>query len=309
MKKAGYMLLILPILLILMSISCAAQVDTFNLSFYMTTESVVVKEMISFKELQTGMAQFDVPTDARGLSVDIDGKAIIPNMTKTGLGNVFNINLKSAKIIRLSYVTSDFIATFKAPYNIDNLYVDLTLPENAVLQTPLSQATFSSSSAYPTPSRATTDGRSITLNWKNHGLEKDDEQSLFVRYVLPNNYIFVFIVSILGLMLVFGLIYLLFMRKKKIGVDIKDTQEIIAQSVESSEKNGNGFESHLKEDEEQVVNILKQRDGNQCEQGTLRVITGFSKAKLSVLLKELEDRKVVYKEQRGKKNLVFLRNQ
>jgi uncharacterized membrane protein len=41
----------------------------------------------------------------------------------------------------------------------------------------------------------------------------------------------------------------------------------------------------------------------------LRVITGFSKAKLSGLLKELEERNVVYKEKRGKKNLVFLREQ
>jgi uncharacterized membrane protein len=55
------------------------------------------------------------------------------------------------------------------------------------------------------------------------------------------------------------------------------------------------------------VTILREREG-KCEQGTLRVITGFSKAKLSGLLKELDERRIVHKEKRGKKNLVFLKD-
>ena len=315
MKKAGYMLMILPALFIFMSMSCVAQIEALNLSFYMTPDRVVVKEEMFFKEPQTKAMQFDIPVDAEGLSVEVDGKTITPNITKTGLGGMFSINLRSAKTISVSYVTgefidgTDFIATFRAPDNIGNLYVELTLPENAILETPLSQATFSSSSAYPAPLRATTDGRSITLNWQYRDIKKDQEQSFFVRYVLPSMNVYVSILSFLGLMLVSGLVYLLFMRKKTSKVNLNETQEIIAQSLEqkASAENDN-FESHLKEDEEQVVNILKQREG-QCEQGTLRVITAFSKAKLSVLLKELEDRKIIYKEKRGKKNLVFLRKQ
>lgn len=66
------------------------------------------------------------------------------------------------------------------------------------------------------------------------------------------------------------------------------------------------IEKHLKENEKIIINILKQRNG-QAEQGTLRVISGFPKASLSRILKELEERKVVYKEKRGKKNIVFLK--
>ena len=66
------------------------------------------------------------------------------------------------------------------------------------------------------------------------------------------------------------------------------------------------IETHLKSDEAQIIRILKRKEGN-CEQGTLRVITGFSKAKLSGLLKELQARNVIHKEKRGKKNLVFLK--
>ena len=66
-------------------------------------------------------------------------------------------------------------------------------------------------------------------------------------------------------------------------------------------------EKLLKEDEETIVNIIKQRDGKRCEQGTLRVITGIPKSSLSKLLSELESRGIIYREKRGKKNIVFLK--
>lgn len=65
-------------------------------------------------------------------------------------------------------------------------------------------------------------------------------------------------------------------------------------------------EQYLKEEEKQIVNVLKQREGS-CEQGTLRVVTGMPKSTLSRILTELEQRSIIYKEKRGKKNIVFLR--
>ena len=62
---------------------------------------------------------------------------------------------------------------------------------------------------------------------------------------------------------------------------------------------------HLKDDEKQIIEILKQRDG-VCEQGTLKVITDFSKAKLSELLSELENRRIIIKKKKGRKNLIIL---
>jgi uncharacterized membrane protein len=85
-------------------------------------------------------------------------------------------------------------------------------------------------------------------------------------------------------------------QQKKGPVEIK---------VVKHEKEPELFE-HLKEDEKQIVRVLKQKEGS-CEQGTLRIVTGFSKAHLSRLLSELEARKIVHKEKRGKKNLVFLK--
>lgn len=65
-------------------------------------------------------------------------------------------------------------------------------------------------------------------------------------------------------------------------------------------------EKHLKEDERIIVRLLRQREG-QCEQGTLCIVSGFSKATLSRLLTELEERGILRKERQGKKNKVYLR--
>lgn len=64
---------------------------------------------------------------------------------------------------------------------------------------------------------------------------------------------------------------------------------------------------YLKEDERVIARILKQRDGS-CEQATLRLVSGFSKAKLSRLLTDMDERGVIKKEHKGKKNIVYLRS-
>jgi len=65
-------------------------------------------------------------------------------------------------------------------------------------------------------------------------------------------------------------------------------------------------DKYLKEDEKTVISILRQR-GGIVSQSTLRIAGNFSKATLSRILKELELRNIIKKEQRGKKNLVILK--
>lgn len=88
----------------------------------------------------------------------------------------------------------------------------------------------------------------------------------------------------------------------------KKTSKISAQKTEPFPEYVPQFSSehHLKEEEKQIVNILKDREG-RVEQGTLRIVTGMPKSSLSRVLKELEDRNIICKEKRGKKNIVFLK--
>ncbi len=66
------------------------------------------------------------------------------------------------------------------------------------------------------------------------------------------------------------------------------------------------MDKFLKEDEKIIVNILKTREG-KCEQGTLTYASSFSKAKLSRLLQELEQRNIIKRQLQGKKKLVILK--
>jgi DNA phosphorothioation-dependent restriction protein DptG len=67
-----------------------------------------------------------------------------------------------------------------------------------------------------------------------------------------------------------------------------------------------GVDRYLKEDERIVLNILRMKH-NSCSQATLRVVTDFSKAKLSRILAEMEARGIIYKEQQGRKNMITLK--
>ena len=65
-------------------------------------------------------------------------------------------------------------------------------------------------------------------------------------------------------------------------------------------------EKHLKEDERIVLRVLQMKGGSTT-QGTLRVATNFSKARLSRILTELEQRGIIHKDREGKRNAVSLR--
>ena len=95
--------------------------------------------------------------------------------------------------------------------------------------------------------------------------------------------------------------------KEKLGIDVHEKEYKEEHREDDSELSMDAeVDKYLKEDEKIVVNILRQR-GGVTSQSTLRIAGNFSKATLSRLLKELEQRNIIKKEQRGKKNLVILK--
>jgi uncharacterized membrane protein len=162
---------------------------------------------------------------------------------------------------------------------------------------------------FPKPDELETDGRSLNVIWKKSDVKKDSELPFMVRYTIPGKTLLIVII-ISVIIIIAGYVSYRIWRKKSMPHTqrsrTRKKKNRLPVGNASAAKEGFKLERHLKEEEEQVVRILKSRD-NQCEQGTLRVVTGFSKAYLSGLLKELEARNVVSKEKRGKKNLIFLK--
>lgn len=305
------------ILFLLASGVCSAQsMESFNTEFHIAYGKVVVNEEMIFKTPISGQVPIVLPADAQGISVKVGEQFINSNLLKERQ----IIDVASAKTILVSYVTkdlldsSDFLVSMKMPYDAEKFNAKVTLPEGATFRTAVSESDIKPSSVYPKPTEMTTDGTSILIGWDYEGLKKGDEKSFLVMFNERSTFPYLWVIIIL-LLVIAALLFFVFSRKrarksgktrKKASGRALQTKPVKEEAKKEELPQEASFEKHLKEDEEQVVNILKQREG-ECEQGTLRVITGFSKAKLSGLLKELEDRNIVYKEKRGKKNRVFLR--
>ncbi|MEE9525641.1 MAG: hypothetical protein V3V78_03495 [Candidatus Woesearchaeota archaeon] len=290
MKK----LFILFVLLLTINIVYAIDIDNYNSEFNIVKNKVVVDTEIEFATKVAGTYDFTLPEDFEALSVYIDDNPAPYNLQN----NKLILVLKGDSKISFNYVTEEFVdktnflINMNFDYDIDNLKISLILPEGSSLKKPITQGDLTSGSIYPQPTQATTDGRSLIFIWEKTDIKQGDETSIFTQ-IQPKTNIIPFILIPLAIILI--LIGIILFRKKRIEIK----EKIIVQKEDYVEK-------HLKPDEEQIINVLKLKEGS-CEQGTLRIATNFSKAHLSRLLKELEDRKVIKKEKRGKKNLVFLK--
>jgi uncharacterized membrane protein len=268
----------------------AYTIENLETEFYLFESNIVVETSINLSE-NTAQFEWLVPEDAESISVNIEGKK--ENFTKTESKIIINT---TAKNIKISYLTEEFIdnenflLSFIAPTHIKDANFSLILPEGAVLKKPLKNGV--SGSIYPKPSSVSTDGRSLIFAWSLSEMEKGSELPIFVSYKLQKDYTYLIVFLIIMLSAALSSAFAIYKKKPKIQ------EKIIREDL---------IEKHLKEDEEIIVNVLKKRENKACEQGTIRIITGFSKASLSRLLKELEDRKVIKKEKRGKKNIIFLK--
>lgn len=300
-------MLCLLVLVLALVLSGQALALSTTYDFSIVKNNVVVEKQILFDKPISGNYSLNLPEDSEGISVYLDDQPADYSNT---------LRLDEINTIRINYVTqeyldeSNFLLDFRASYDMDNLDISLILPENAVLKTKVQDGT--SSSIFPNADLIATDGKSIMLKWSFEDISKGNNINFFVRYKEPKTYEVLYIL-ILILFLVLLLYYFRVSKKSKPQYRVIQVDEAAAEQKpqtnekpEAKEESKSSFELHLKEAEQQVINVLKLKEG-KCEQGTLRIATGFSKATLSRILKELEDRKVVLKEKRGKKNLVFLR--
>ncbi len=280
--------LILILFILLFSSPAYAVIKDFDLEFSIVYNTVHVDNTILFDNKTNYTIK--LPSDAKAISLWLEDVL----QEKEISDKEFSIFTKKA---RISYLTKEyldrqnFLIDLTFPDDIKNLSIRLVLPEDTKLSKPVDYATLTSNAVFPKPTRLETDGQRLIVTWEKNDVKKGDSMSILVMFKREISSLF-WIIPLLVLVVALAA-YIIFKKPR-----IKKVVEKITIKAE--------IEKHLKDDEAQIMRILKQREG-KCEQGTLRVITGFSKAKLSGILKELEERKIIYKEKRGKKNLVFLK--
>ncbi len=244
-------------------------------------KAVVTKEYrftqaVDFEEL--------LPEDAVGVEIKADSTRITSDSNP--------VQIPGSLHVTISYVTKEpiqednsmfFIEDNALPFVADSIDLSITLPENVRLTEPLSSPT---ASIIPKPSTSQTDGQFLIFTWQREDIS---ELPVFISYKRVEEQ------STLGFLIILGIIF---------AVAAVVISFILRDSDKS--KKPDFISSHLKEDEIVVLNALKMKEG-QTTQATLRVVTGYSKASLSRILKELEERNIVHREQQGNKNIVTLR--
>ncbi len=292
------LILVLVMFLLAANICAALAFESQTTRYSIVDKNVVVQSVFNLTREYTGAVALGIAPDAEVVEVYLDGV----KTEAEARDGILTINASSAKEISISYITkelidkSNFLLNIPVEYDTSSMKIILVLPEGVTLK---NQITDMAGSIYPKPDKSGTDGKSLIFTWERNSLKQGEELSIFVMYEEKANY--VPIIAIL-VVLVLTLAYLFYTKSKA----EKQPQKQVEEKIEETPEKELEILEHLKEDEKQIIRVLKQRDGS-CEQGTLRVVTSFSKAHLSRLLSELEARKVVHKEKRGKKNLVFLK--
>jgi uncharacterized membrane protein len=282
--------IILLVLLVLLPSVIAAPVDFNVVKYDIQGNSVYVKNEISFHLDKDEEIEVKLPVKYTDLNVNLAGDDIFPDVKD----NIMNITVpKESNLLIIEYRTKDFlerstknffITEFENPLIASFVFFELKLPEGSVLDSPVDEG----KSAYPEPKEVISDGQRIIVKWQKEEVEKGDKTAIFVTYKDGKENVFIFIIPLIGIIGV--LVYLLFKKPKK----------------EVKEKVVSKPDLHLKEEEKQIVRII-ERKGGKINQGTLVTISDFSKTKVSQLVRELEERKIIKKVKKGKKNTLVLK--
>lgn len=288
-------------------------------SFYINQveDVAIINHNLDFNEPTDSRFYFNLPIDARGVSLKVDGEFLEVE------GFEF-IDLYDVSLIELEYITSEIISEDEILFDFKNLQrsnkltVQVKLDENSKLKYKTGEGTITTS-VYPQPYALLSNGQNIIVEWERKNVEEGSGFSGFILLkkdisFINNNKVLILtsLLILLILILIFNMKHKEEIRKeleknKKRKAKPKKKKTVKKASVrKTTQKKNLDILKHLKSDEKQVVRILKTHEGI-CEQGTIRTVGDFSKATLSRILSELEERNIISKEKKGKKNIVHLK--
>ena len=218
-------------------------------------------------------------------------------------GNVFkcyneakdpiNLRIRFGNIVSKGLNKNIFIQQFELKQSVESVSAIVTLPIGMILS--------SEESIFPSNYRTLSNGRNIIVYWELRNISNLQPLSFKVEYmpaVIEDNFILKFLKSfyvaiIIALFFVILLIYELIKTKR---IVVKKVVKVPIEKV---------VLEVLDPDEKKIYEII-QKEG-KIKQNKLVELTGFSKAKVSRVVKKLKEKKLVNLERMGKTNLISLK--
>ena len=205
------------------------------------------------------------------------------------------IKINSANNLSIKYITQSMISKSKNRYSfVSRNYLNkmqnvrLVLPESAVI--------LEDGLVFPEPDLISSDGRSIILTWNDY-----NEKQIIVDYEFLKDKKFIQYSIILIIIIIFAL-YLILQRK----IFKRKIKKLKGKNKKTNTKS-EAIEEHLIESEKAIISELKKSEKNQLWQKHLQTKTGFSKAKLSRVVRNLESRNLIQKIPMGNTNKIKLK--
>ena len=206
------------------------------------------------------------------------------------------IKINSANNLSIKYITQSMVSKSKNRYSfVSRNYLNkmqnvrLVLPESAVI--------LEDGLVFPEPDLISSDGRSIILTWNDY-----NEKQIIVDYEFLKDKKFIQYSIILIIIIIFAL-YLILQRK----IFKRKIKKLKGKNKKTNTKS-EAIEEHLIESEKAIISELKKSEKNQLWQKHLQTKTGFSKAKLSRVIRNLESRNLIQKIPMGNTNKIKLKS-
>jgi uncharacterized membrane protein len=273
----GFLALFISIMFILLVSSVAA--SSYNIELNQIDSKLLVKHIISLDSEQE--ISIALPSDAYSLSSD----------------NLYTINenilTMTGKNLKVSYLTlsalekvSDgyyLIDKIKFNFSVDNVAIKLILSEGNFVDI---------KKIFPEPSSIITDGKQISLIWNLNNVKQGTDLPI-VAGIKAKSSSLSWLFLILVVLIALSALYLIY--------------DKLIKGKFSKKEEKSPIESHLIESEKSVLSALKGADRGEMWQKQLQISTGFSKAKLSRVIRNLESRNLIDKIPFGNTNKVRLK--
>jgi len=255
-------------------LNSATDESSYIIEFKQIKDSLVVKQTISLS--QDGTIQLALPEDFRGFSSE---------RVYTLKDNQLTI---SGKNIEFSYVTNEYLSSGE---NYEFLY-KLVSPENFLKLKIIFELdlgfVLNKEDIFPSDSTIITDGKHNSVIWERRNISEGEILAFFVIFKDIKN-------KNLNFSLVFTIFLIIFIAS------------VLVYFLILKKKNKKDFERYLNESEKRIVNELKKAEINELWQKQLQLKTGFSKAKLSRVIRDLEARTIIKKIPFGNTNKILLK--
>jgi uncharacterized membrane protein len=237
-----------------------------KISFIVALENTTGLDVAIFSKPEDLKVETSVPskssvTENNGWNVAID-------FLQPATGNVSVTLSFKADLVEELKERNLFTFVFQSPGNIDNFLLKLILPQGSTVYK------INNKPVVSPEAEITTDGQRIILQWED-SLNQGNERVFLASYTSPNQASYLLpLLGIIAAITLFGGLYLYTHTRSK---------KIVYKA--------------LSEDEQTVYEIVKKEKGTT--QDRVREISGFSKSKLSKVVRNLEHkgvlRKVPYK--------------